>query len=247
MKALPVFSQNLVTNIVPVTPNLIPINITNYQPINSFYTNNSPPKNDVVLLLTDQNVQYKNITPAPYVLPNRSIYGNEIINTSIKHSSSLTKYHSQGKIIKQRNRSYENLNILNNIDYGISEQINNENINNNLIVDNVVNYEPQKYYKSKISKIPHPSIAKKKRQQNLNANYQKKINYQFYLNQGNSQDYNIINDNISNNVNEIINTHSRGESYGNILSPYLELEPNININRHTKTTTINGFLFFLGL
>ena len=230
MKALPVFSQNLVTNIVPVTPNLIPINITNYQPINSFYTNNSPPKNDVVLLLTDQNVQYKNITPAPYVLPNRSIYGNEIINTSIKHSSSLTKYHSQGKIIKQRNRSYENLNILNNIDYGISEQINNENINNNLIVDNVVNYEPQKYYKSKISKIPHPSIAKKKRQQNLNANYQKKINYQFYLNQGNSQDYNIINDNISNNVNEIINTHSRGESYGNILSPYLELEPNININ-----------------
>ena len=141
MKALPVFSQNLVTNIVPVTPNLIPINITNYQPINSFYTNNSPPKNDVVLLLTDQNVQYKNITPAPYVLPNRSIYGNEIINTSIKHSSSLTKYHSQGKIIKQRNRSYENLNILNNIDYGISEQINNENFNNNLIANKIKHYE----------------------------------------------------------------------------------------------------------
>ena len=47
----------------------------------------------------------------------RSIYRNEIINSSIKRSSSLTKYHSQGKIIKQRNRSYENLNILNNIDY----------------------------------------------------------------------------------------------------------------------------------
>ena len=235
MKALPVFSQNLVTNIVPVTPNLIPINITNYQPINSFYTNNSPPKNDVVLLLTDQNVQYKNITPAPYVLPNRSIYGNEIINTSIKHSSSLTKYHSQGKIIKQRNRSYENLNILNNIDYGISEQINNENINNNLIVDNVVNYEPQKYYKSKISKIPHPTFNKKRRQ-NLIPNFKKQfINYQFFPNQGNSQNFNTINNDINNNnintlLNNTIDTSSNDIFYGNLFPSYPDIEPGININ-----------------
>ena len=234
MKALPVFNQNVVTNLVPVSSNLFGINITNYQPINTIYSNNPAPKNDMVLLLTDQNIQYKNITPSPYVLPNSSIYGKEIINTSIKHSSSLTRFHSQVKIIKQRNRSYENLNILNYNDNDINEQINNENINNNLIVDNVVNNEPQKFYKSKISKIPHPSLNKKKRQQNLNPNYQRKVNYQFYLNQGNSQDYNIINDNISNTIdvlsNNIIDTNSNVDSYGNIISPYLEIEPGININ-----------------
>ena len=37
MKALPVFNQNVVTNLVPVSSNLFGINITNYQPINTIY------------------------------------------------------------------------------------------------------------------------------------------------------------------------------------------------------------------
>ena len=167
MKALPVFNQNVVTNLVPVSSNLFGINITNYQPINSIYSNNPAPKNDMVLLLTDQNIQYKNITPSPYVLPNSSIYGKEIINTSIKHSSSLTRYHSQVKIIKQRKSWLFNQTFVSNknqkTNRNFKPKLNSENIYIHKTSKNhKPNGKPPKLYKKTISKSAKNTKNKKR-------------------------------------------------------------------------------------
>ena len=173
MKALPVFSQNLFTNIVPISTNVVDLNIPNYQPQNSFYSKNSSSTNDFLSLLTDPNSQYKNASPMPTLSVNRDILGRQINNNNIKHSSTMIKYHSNMQLNRQRHHSYENFNILNMTDYDINNQIKKEN--NNIISNNVVEYEPQKYYKNKISKIPHPVFNKKRRQQNLIPNYKKQI------------------------------------------------------------------------
>jgi hypothetical protein len=44
MKALPILSQNFITNITPISSNLFNINNTNFQPLNSFIYKNSSPK-----------------------------------------------------------------------------------------------------------------------------------------------------------------------------------------------------------
>ena len=237
MKALPVINQNIFSNIVPVTTNILEVNIPNYQPINDFYSKNSSLNNGIISLLTDQNIQYKDVSPAPTLSINKDIFGKQIYNNNMKHSSMMNNYHTQMQMNRQRHHSYENVNLLNITDYDINNQINNENINNNIISNNVVDYGPQKFYKSKISKIPHPTFSKKKRQINLFPNYQRKfnnVNYKFFLNQGNTQDYNTINNNIIDNINSLANntieTSSNNIPYENIFPSYLDIEPGININ-----------------
>ena len=53
MKALPVFNQNLITNIVPVSSNIYNLNNTNYQPLSSFGLKYSTSKNDILSILTE--------------------------------------------------------------------------------------------------------------------------------------------------------------------------------------------------
>ena len=232
MKALPVFGQNLYTNITPISTNINGLNITNYQPVNSFYSRDSNSKNDIFTLLTeDPNIQYKNVIPTPFISTNKENYGGNIIN--IKHS--MTNYHSQVKINRQRHHSYDNVNILNLTD-NMNNQIKNGNVNNN-VYNNNIGYTEQKYYKSKLSKIPHPNYPKKKAQQNLIPYYSRKFNYDFNYQfdkiQGNNIDYNTINNN-SNNVsiktnNNIIDSSNNTISYDTIPS-YIDIEPGININ-----------------
>ena len=230
MKALPVFNQNLITNIVPISSNIYNINNTNYQPLNLLNSKYSTSKNDILSLLTEENLQYKNVTPIPTL--NTNIFKNQIYNNNIKHASTMMNYHNQ--VSRQRHHSYENVNILNMPNYNTNNQIiNDENTNDNLILDNIVNNPPQKYYKGKASKIPHPIFPRKKKQQNIIQNYPKKINdinYQFYLNQGNSQDYNTINNNIDILANNTINTSSSNISYENLIPSYYDMEPGTNIN-----------------
>ena len=230
MKALPVFNQNLITNIVPISSNIYNINNTNYQPLNLLNSKYSTSKNDILSLLTEENLQYKNVTPIPTL--NTNIFKNQIYNNNIKHASTMMNYHNQ--VSRQRHHSYENVNILNIPNYNTNNQIiNDENTNDNLILDNIVNNAPQKYYKGKASKIPHPIFPRKKKQQNIIQNYPKKINdinYQFYLNQGNSQDYNTINNNIDILANNTINTSSNNISYENLIPSYYDMEPGTNIN-----------------
>jgi len=230
MKALPVFNQNLITNIVPISSNIYNINNTNYQPLNLLNSKYSTSKNDILSLLTEENLQYKNVTPIPTL--NTNIFKNQIYNNNIKHASTMMNYHNQ--VSRQRHHSYENVNILNIPNYNTNNQIiNDENTNDNLILDNIVNNPPQKYYKGKASKIPHPIFPRKKKQQNIIQNYPKKINdinYQFYLNQGNSQDYNTINNNIDILANNTINTSSNNISYENLIPSYYDMEPGTNIN-----------------
>ena len=233
MKALPVFNQNLITNYIPVSSNIYNINNTNYQPLSSLGSKYSTSKNDILSLLTEENLQYKNVAPLPTLNTNRDIFGNQIYNNNIKHASTMMNYNT--KVIRQRHRSYENVNVLNFPNYNINNQIiNDENTNANIIIDNIVNNPPQKYYKGKASKIPHPFYNKKKKQQNIIVNYPKKINndinYQFYLNQGNSQDYNNINNNIDIIANNTINTSSNNINYENIIPSYYDMEPGTNIN-----------------
>ena len=234
MKALPVFNQNLFTNITPVSFNVVEINNTNYQPLNSFNSKDSVPKNDILSLLTEQNWQYKNVSPAPSLSINRGFSGNKI--NSIKHT--MTNYSSQIQINRQRNYSYDNTNIVNFIDYDVNNQVKNENFDaGNIVLNNNVDYPPQKYYKSKLSKIPRPNFPKKRRQANLIPVPRKinnNINYQFYQNKGFSQDYNTINTNSINNIN-IIQTQTIDFSTNNInydmnIPSYLDIEPDININ-----------------
>jgi len=230
MKALPVFNQNLITNIVPISSNIYNINNINYQPLNLLNSKYSTSKNDILSLLTEENLQYKNVTPIPTL--NTNIFKNQIYNNNIKHASTMMNYHNQ--VSRQRHHSYENVNILNIPNYNTNNQIiNDENTNDNLILDNIVNNPPQKYYKGKASKIPHPIFPRKKKQQNIIQNYPKKINdinYQFYLNQGNSQDYNTINNNIDILANNTINTSSNNISYENLIPSYYDMEPGTNIN-----------------
>ena len=230
MKALPVFNQNLITNIVPISSNIYNINNTNYQPLNLLNSKYSTSKNDILSLLTEENLQYKNVAPIPTL--NTNIFKNQIYNNNIKHASTMMNYHNQ--VSRQRHHSYENVNILNIPNYNTNNQIiNDENTNDNLILDNIVNNPPQKYYKGKASKIPHPIFPRKKKQQNIIQNYPKKINdinYQFYLNQGNSQDYNTINNNIDILANNTINTSSNNISYENLIPSYYDMEPGTNIN-----------------
>ena len=237
MKALHVLNQNIVTNISPVTSNIYNLNNTNYQTLNSLNYKYSSSKNDLLLILTDQNLQYKNVSPSPTLYTNKAIFGKQIYNNNINHSLTMMNYHSQMQVNRQRHHSYENVNILNMGDYNINNQIKNENISNNIILNNYVETTPQKYYKSKISKIPHPVFPKRKKQQNLAANYSKKfngINYQFYLNQENSQNYNDINNNISNNIdiitNNTIDVSSSNIPYESMIPSYLDIEPDIKIN-----------------
>ena len=145
MKALPVINQNIFSNIVPVTTNILEVNIPNYQPINDFYSKNSSLNNGIISLLTDQNIQYKDVSPAPTLTINKDIFGKQIYNNNMKHSSMMNNYHTQMQMNRQRHHSYENVNLLNITDYDINNQINNENINNNIISNNVVDYGPQKF------------------------------------------------------------------------------------------------------
>ena len=229
MKALPVLNQNLITNIIPVSSNLYNITNTNFQPLSSFGSKYLTSKNDILSLLTEENLQYKNVVPLPTLSTNRDIFGNQIYNNNIKHASTMLNYNPQ--VIRQRHRSYENVNVLNFQNYDTNNQIiNDENTNANIIIDNIVNNPPQKYFKGKASKIPHPLFNKKKRQQNIIFNYPKKVNndvnYQFYLNQGNSQDYNNL-DILANNT---ISTSSNNISYENMIPSYYDMEPGTNIN-----------------
>ena len=237
MKSLHVLSQNIVTNIPPTTSNIYNLNNTNFQTLNSLNYKYSSSKNDLLPILTDQNIQYKNVSPAPTLYTNRSLFGKQIYSNNINHSLTMMNYHSQMQMNRQRHHSYENVNILNMGDYNINNQIKNENISNNIILNNYVETTPQKYYKSKISKIPHPVFPKRKKQQNLAVNYTKKfndINYQFYLNQENSQNYNNINNNISNNIdiiaNNTINVSSNSIPYESMIPSSLDIEPDIKIN-----------------
>ena len=239
MKALPVISQNLFSNIVPVSTNVFNLNTPNYQPQNSFYLKNCSSSNDILSLLTDQNSQYKNVSPVPTPSINRDIFGRQINYNNIKYSLTMNKYHSNLQMNRQRHHSYENVNLLNMTDYNINNEIKNENINNNIITNNVVEYEPQKYYKSKLSKIPHPAFNKKRKQINLIPNYKKQfnnINYQFYSNQGNTQNFSTINNDINNSnsistiINNTIDTSSNDILYGNLFPSYPDIEPGININ-----------------
>ena len=59
MKALPILSQNFITNITPISSNLFNINNTNFQPINSFIYKNSSPNKNILGLLTERNYDYK--------------------------------------------------------------------------------------------------------------------------------------------------------------------------------------------
>ena len=230
MKALPVFNQNLITNIVPISSNIYNINNTNYQPLSLLNSKYSTSKNDILSLLTEENLQYKNVTPIPTL--NTNIFKNQIYNNNIKHASTMMNYHNQ--VSRQRHHSYENVNILNMPNYNTNNQIiNDENTNDNIILDNIVNNPPQKYYKGKASKIPHPIFPRKKKQQNIIQNYPKKINdinYQFYLNQENTQDYNTINNNIDILANNTINTSSSNISYENLIPSFYDMEPGTNIN-----------------
>ena len=233
MKALPVFNQNLITNYAPVSSNIYNINNTNYQPLSSLGLKYSSSKIDIVSFLTEENLQYKNVAPLPTLNTSRNIFGNQIYNNNIKHASTMMNYNPP--VIRQRHRSYENVNVLNYQNYNVNNQIiNDENTNANIIIDNIVNNRPQKYYKGKVSKIPHPTFNKKKKQQNIIVNYPKKINndinYQFFLNIGNSQDYNNINNNIDILANNTINTSSNNISYENIIPSYYDMEPGTNIN-----------------
>ena len=237
MKALPILSQNFITNITPISSNLFNINNTNFQPINSFVYKNSSPNKNILGLLTERNYDYKNVAPVPTIFPNKSNFTKPSYNNIIKHSSTMMNYNPQMKFIKQRHHSYENLNILNINDYITNNQIKNENYNTNITMNNFAFNSPQKNNKNKISKIPHPFFSKKRKQQNLIPNYQNKINnvnYQFYLNNGNSQDYSIINNNVINNINIISNndvdTSTNNVPYESIIPSYMELEPGININ-----------------
>ena len=236
MKALPVISQNLFSNIAPVSANVFEVKTPNYQPQNSFYLKNCSSSNDILSLLTDQNSQYKNVSPVPNPSINKDIFGRQINYNNIKYSLTMNKFHSNMQLNRQRYHSYENVNLLNMTDYNIENQLKNENNNiNNIITNNVVEYEPQKYYKSKISKIPHPTFNKKRRQ-NLIPNFKKQfINYQFFPNQGNSQNFNTINNDINNNnintlLNNTIDTSSNDIFYGNLFPSYPDIEPGININ-----------------
>ena len=232
MKALPVFNQNLITNIVPISSNIYNINNTNYQPLSLLNSKYSTSKNDILSLLTEENLQYKNVTPIPTLNTNRDIFRNQLYNNNIKHASTMMNYHNQ--VSRQRHHSYENVNILNMPNYNTNNQIiNDENTNDNLILDNIVNNPPQKYYKGKVSKIPHPIFPRKKKQQNIIQNYPKKINdinYQFYLNQENTQDFNTINNNIDILANNTINTSSSNISYENLIPSFYDMEPGTNIN-----------------
>ena len=164
MKALPVISQNLFSNIAPVSANVFEVKTPNYQPQNSFYLKNCSSSNDILSLLTDQNSQYKNVSPVPNPSINKDIFGRQINYNNIKYSLTMNKFHSNMQLNRQRHHSYENVNFLNMTDYNIENQFKNENNNiNNIITNNVAEYEPQKYYKSKISKIPHPTFNKKRR------------------------------------------------------------------------------------
>ena len=221
MKALPVISQNLFSNITPVTSDIFVPNDTNYQPLNLVYTSNSICKNNSSLLLTDQNNDFNILSPAPTLSTNNSfskpLYDNNI-NKPLAMINNISKYQFR----KQRNYSYENLNILNMPNY---------NTNNNQI-----NYGEQKLFKNKLSKIPHPSFPKKRLQQNLFSNYSRQYNtncnYQFYLNQGNTIDYTtIINNNNNYNLlpNSTIENQANTISYDSITSPFMEMEPDINL------------------
>ena len=231
MKALPVFNQNLITNIVPVSSNIYNLNNTNYQPLSSFGLKYSTSKNDILSILTEENLDYKNVAPIPSLYTNRDILGKQIYNNNIRHFSTMINYNSQGS--RQRHHFYENLNILNTPNYNVNNQvINDENTNANIILDAILNNPPQKYYKGKASKIPHPSFPKKKKQINLIPTYPKKINdinYQFFFNQGNSQDYSNINSNMDILANNTINTSSNNVSYENLIPSYYDMEPGTNI------------------
>ena len=240
MKALHVLNQNIITNITPLTSNIYNLNNTNYQPFNFLNYKYSSPKNDLLSLLTDQNLPYKNVSPAPTLFTNRALFGKQIYNNSINHSLTMVNDHSQIQMNRQRHHSHENINILNMGNYNINNQIKNENISSNIILDNYVESSPQKYSKSKISKIPHPIFPKKRKQQNIVVNYSKKfndINYQFFMNQENSQNYNNINNDnnyISNNIdilaNNTIDVSSSNIPYENLIPSYLDIEPDIKIN-----------------
>ena len=240
MKALPVISQNLFSNVTPISSDIFGTNGTNYQPLNSFFLNNSISKNNSSLLLTDQNYNFNNISPSPTLLSNNLISKQIIYDNNINKSFAMENNISKYQLRRQRNYSFENLNISNLPNYSTNNQINNDSLLG-LGINNI-NYVEQKLFKSKISKIPHPNFPKKRLQQNLfskqagiNTNY----NFQNYINQGNTIDYTTNNNsNLNLLLNNIIESSSNTISYDSIASPFIEMEPGINLNL-SEYETIN--------
>lgn len=232
MKALPVLSQNLISNVIPVSTDILVTNVTNYQPLNSIYSNNSFSKSNISLLLTEQNYEYKNISPAPTLLANNSIL-RPLIYDNIKKSLAMNNNISNYQYRRQRHYSHENINISNIFNYNANNEIKNDS--NLGLVTNQVDYGTQKLFKKKLSKIPHPNFPKRRQNANLFSNYSRQFNNnyntQFYLNQGNTLDYSTINTNSDINIlpNNTIESSLNTISYDTVTSSFMEMEPDIDL------------------
>ena len=231
---LPPNIQNYNPNIIQSASKIQKPNLNSSQTLNSFYSKSNNHKKMNAIILTDQNVNSRNVQKALRNTPQimKTVYNNAYSNINKKIDPNINfavKFSSAQKIVHPS----ENLNIANIPNSGVKAEGKKDytqynNNNNNKISDELVN-NASNYYTPRVDRnnnnknyrIPHPQSVKKRladvfnQQANkYNTNYNQ-YNTQYNMNQSCLNNYNKAVSTLKNSTNNLTDISKLSSSVDN--------------------------------